>query len=313
MDQGILEENGAAWVAIAMLGLLVWLAIFAIWLSWQETEHTANEGILGLVRRVVLQAPRLFKAAAVYGLLAGAVAVFLGWQNEVWEPGALESPSPDSPVYDIAIFAGVFLVAFLALRVWRYFGLKFVPLVVLVAALVAFAAYRDFFVVEFFKVQIALKGNLVDIAVAIAIIVPGAFMLRSIWTGAGSSEEGPEEEEERGDPVGHGVVLAPLVSPIGASCVRAESSDAIAEGARIPSERCAGSAFTGLVDQCRRPDLYRRRQEATSVHHLRVATRGSLSGNVSRGRHRRRRRTGREGSYRTTARSGSTSTGKRIR
>ena len=195
---GILEENGAAWVAIAMLGLLVWLAIFAIWLSWQETEHTAHEGILGLVRRIVLQAPKLFKAAAVYGLLAGVVAVFLGWQNEVWEPGALESPSPNSPIYDIAVFAGVFLVAFLALRVWRYFGLKFVPLVVLVAALVAFAAYRDFFVVEFFKVQIALKGNLVDIAVAIAIIVPGAFMLRSIWTGAGSSEEGQKKRRNVG-------------------------------------------------------------------------------------------------------------------
>ncbi|HJQ90171.1 MAG TPA: hypothetical protein VJ950_00555 [Acidimicrobiia bacterium] len=195
---GILEENGAAWVAIAMLGLLVWLAIFAIWLSWRETEHTASQGILGLLRRVVLQAPKLFEAAAVYGLLAGGVAAFLGWQNEVWEPGALKSPSPDSRVYDIAIFAGVFLVAFLALRVWRHFGLKFVPLVVLAAALIAFAAYRDFFVVEFFKVQIALKGNLVDIAVAIAIIVPGAFMLRSIWTGAGSSEEGQKKRRNVG-------------------------------------------------------------------------------------------------------------------
>ena len=71
------------------------------------------------------------------------------------------------------------------------------PLVLLGAGLIVFAAYRDFFVVEFFKVQIALKDNLVDIAVAIAIIVPGAFMLRSILTGIGSGGSGPEEEAKR--------------------------------------------------------------------------------------------------------------------
>jgi hypothetical protein len=195
---GILEQNGAAWVAIAMLGLLWWLAVTAIFLSWKKTEHTAQKGTLALLRRVVLQAPTLFKSAAVYGIVAGGVAAFLGWRNEAWEPKALAAPPLDSPIYLIAIFAGAFLVAFLTLRVWHHFGWKLAPLVVLGAGLIVFAAYRDFFVVEFFKVQIALKGNLVDIAVAIAIIVPGAFMLRSIWTGAGSSEEGQKKRRNVG-------------------------------------------------------------------------------------------------------------------
>jgi hypothetical protein len=195
---GILEQNGAAWVAIAMLGFLWWLAVTAIFLSWRITEHTAKEGALALLRRVVLQAPLLFKSAAIYGIVAGSLAAFLGWRYEAWEPRALAVPGPISPVYDIAIFAGAFLVVMLTLRVAHHFGWKLAPLVVLGAGLVVLAAYRDFFVVEFFKVQIALKGNLVDIAVAIAIIVPGAFMLRSIWTGAGSSEEGQKKRRNVG-------------------------------------------------------------------------------------------------------------------
>ena len=195
---GILEQNGAAWVAIAMLGFLWWLAVTAIFLSWRKTEHTAEKGVLALLRRVVLQAPVLFKSAAVYGIVAGGIAAFLGWQYEAWEPKALVVPAPDSPVYDIAIFAGAFLVVFLTLRVAHHFGWKLAPLVILGAGLIVLAAYRDFFIVEFFKVQIALKGNLVDLAVAIAIIVPGAFMLRSIWTGAGSSEEGRKKRRNVG-------------------------------------------------------------------------------------------------------------------
>jgi hypothetical protein len=198
IEPSVLEENGAAWVSIAMLGLIVWLLITVTWLSWRDTPHTAESGVWALVRRVVLQAPMLFKSAAIYGLIAGAVAWFLALSNQVWEPGLLAPPAPDSPIYDVAIFVGVFLIVFLSLRVWRHFGLKFAPLVLIGAGLLVLAAYRDFFVIEFLKVQIAVKGNLVDIAVAIAIIIPGGFLLRSIWTGAGSDEAGQKKRRNVG-------------------------------------------------------------------------------------------------------------------
>jgi hypothetical protein len=194
----VLEENGAAWVSIAMLGLIVWLVITVTWLSWSKTPQTAEKGVWALIRRVVLQGPKLFKSAAIYGLIAGAVAWFLALSNQVWEPGVLAPPAPKSPIYDIAIFAGIFLIVFLALRVWHYFGWKFAPLVLLGAGLLVLAAYRDFFVIELLKVQIAVKGNLVDIAVAIAIIIPGGFLLKSIWTGVGSNEAGQRKRRSVG-------------------------------------------------------------------------------------------------------------------
>ena len=118
--------------------------------------------------------------------------------EQIWAPTLLVIDAPSSWIYDLAVGMGVFLVVFLTLRVWKHYGWKPAPLVLLGAGLVVFAAYRDFFVVEFFKVQIALKDNLVDIAVAIAIIVPGAFMLRSILTGIGSGEAGQKKRRSVG-------------------------------------------------------------------------------------------------------------------
>jgi hypothetical protein len=149
-----------------------------------------------LIRRVVLQAPKLFKAAAFYGLAAAVVIGVGAVAEQVWNPNLLREPN--SWVYGLAIGMGVFLVVYLALRVWKHYGWKPAPLVILGAGLIVFAAYRDFFVVEFFKVQIALKDNLADIAVAIAIIVPGAFMLRSILAGIGSGEAGQKKRRSVG-------------------------------------------------------------------------------------------------------------------
>ena len=195
---GVLESNGAAWVAVAMLFFLWWLAVVAVYLSWREVDHTAEKGTLALVRRVVLQAPKLFEAAAFYGLGTAVVIVLGSLAEQVWAPTLLVIDKPSSWIYELAVGMGVFLVVFFALRVWKHYGWKPAPLVLLGAGLIVFAASRDFFVVEFFKVQIALKDNLVDIAVAIAIIVPGAFMLRSILTGIGSGEAGQKKRRSVG-------------------------------------------------------------------------------------------------------------------
>jgi hypothetical protein len=186
----VLEANGAAWVAIAMLFLLGLLLTVALILSWWPAEHTSGDGWEVLLRRVVLKATWLFRAAAIYGLIAGGVASVIVWRAGSWEPDRLGVPEPGSLAYRIAIAMGVMLVVLVLARVGTHFGWILAPLVLLGAALIVFAASKDFFAVEFLKVQIVLKDNLVDIAVAVAIVVPGAFMLRSIWTGAGSSKAG---------------------------------------------------------------------------------------------------------------------------
>jgi hypothetical protein len=194
----VLEANGAAWVAIAMLFLLWLLLTVAVLLSWRPAEHTSTQGPQVLLRRVVLNAGWLFRAAAGYGLMAGGVATVVVWQAGSWDPSGLTVPEPGGTIYWVAIGMGVLLVVLAFIRVWTHFGWKPAPLVLIGAALVVFAASKDFFAVEFFKVQIALKDNLVDIAVAVAIVVPGAFMLRSIWTGAGSSEAGRNKRRSVG-------------------------------------------------------------------------------------------------------------------
>ena len=194
----VLEENGAAWVAIAMLFLLWLLLAVAIVLSWRRTEHTSETGAQVLLRRVVLNASWLFRAAAAYGLMAGGVATVVVWRAGSWDPSRLTVPRAGGTIYWIAIAMGLILIVLIFLRVWTHFGWKLAPLVLIGAGVVVFAASKDFFAVEFFKVQIALKDNLVDIAVAVAIVVPGAFMLRSIWTGAGSSEAGRNKRRSVG-------------------------------------------------------------------------------------------------------------------
>ena len=194
----VLEANGAAWVAIAMLFLLWLLLTVALILSWWPAEHTSGDVWEVLLRRVVLKASWLFRAAAIYGLIAGGVASVIVWRAGFWEPDKLGVPEPGGLAYGIAIAMGVMLVILVLARVGTHFGWMLAPLVLLGAALIVFAASKDFFAVEFLKVQITLKDNLVDIAVAVAIVVPGAFMLRSILTGVGSTKAGRDKRRSVG-------------------------------------------------------------------------------------------------------------------
>jgi hypothetical protein len=186
----VLADNGADWVAVAMLFLLWLLLVVAIVLSWIPAPHTGPKGAEILARRVILRARWLFIAAGIYGLAAGGVALGKVLSTGSLAPKDLGAPQAGHGIYTTAIVLGIVLVVLVALRAGAHFNWWLAPLALLGAGIVVFLASKDFFRFEFLKVSIALKSELVDIAVAVAILVPGSFMLRSIWTGFASNEAG---------------------------------------------------------------------------------------------------------------------------
>jgi hypothetical protein len=81
LDVHHISENGAEWVAVAMLGLVIWMTVvfFALWLSKRPRlapGMVATKG--GGLRRVVLNGRILLYAAAIYGLALGLVAYLKG-------------------------------------------------------------------------------------------------------------------------------------------------------------------------------------------------------------------------------------------
>jgi hypothetical protein len=78
------SDNGAEWVAVAMLGLVLWMAIVGLVLSRKDDPRlppgTFGENGSGL-RRIVLKGRGLIYAAAIYGLAVGVVAYREGCQK----------------------------------------------------------------------------------------------------------------------------------------------------------------------------------------------------------------------------------------
>lgn len=184
----VLVPNGAGWVAVAALFLLGSLVIVAGLLSVFGEPLPKEDRYLALLRRVTVKAPWLFTWAAFYGLAAGALAVWRVIASGSLQPAALGEPKPGGLVYGAAITVGLLIVAVLWWRVTAGFGWKLGLAVPAGAVLVVAAGRLDFLQFEVAKIRIDLKDDLVQIAVVLAVLIPGLFMLKSIVSGVREGE-----------------------------------------------------------------------------------------------------------------------------
>ena len=173
-----LTANGAGWVAVAMLFLLLALSLTALCLSFSGGPLPPDGKVMALLRRVTARGALLLRVAAIYGLVAGAVAFAAGCSGRC-SPDALRPPQTGSPVYLVAIVALALTIALIAARSWALSRV-----VAATVALVGAVAIWLFAIGRLPSGNIAGYAvdfnDLVDLSKGLIIVLPAVFVLRSL-------------------------------------------------------------------------------------------------------------------------------------
>jgi hypothetical protein len=174
-----LTENGAGWVVVAMLFLVLVIAMTALVLSFRDGGGLPGEGkVLALLRRITSRSRIIFVVAAVYGL-AAVTAFALGCVGTFCSPEDLGIPQRGGVVYAVAtVLMGALVVALSA----RLVALNrfLAGAVLLMGGVVVVLFARDNLPV----IQIAGFtvdfNDLVDVAKVLIVILPASLVLRSM-------------------------------------------------------------------------------------------------------------------------------------
>jgi hypothetical protein len=191
------RHQGAAWTAVAMLLLTVFLVCVAGLLArpWDGSDlvkGTGGDGIgrshrlMGELRRVTIGARLVFRLAGVFAILAGLGAVYLGCFG-------YSSCSPfnlgTEPTVLVQVL-GIGLAVLAILMVWwtahRIFGGIAVLIPAGIVALLL-AMRLGFHEVTILKVHLDFS-TLVGLAVALAVLLPGSFIVTSLIGGFRDAE-----------------------------------------------------------------------------------------------------------------------------
>jgi len=235
LDSPVLLDNGAAWVSVAMLLLLVVIVVVGLGLSaWGQPDpakgatqplpdrspEQRSRRILFLGRRAELEARFIFYAAAGFGFAAFVAVAVLVWRRgrelgeaeglptgglggvarsflSGFEPSVLGAPTAGGVVQGVAIGLAVLVTILMVWRLavaWTLWAILLIPAA---AGLVAVALSAGFLEFKFLRVSISIT-DLVSIALAIAILFPGAFMLKSIWSGWRGGTSGEDRRRKVG-------------------------------------------------------------------------------------------------------------------
>ena len=231
----VLIDNGAGWVSVAMLLLIVLVVMVGLVLSaWGQPEparggtkplpersrEQRSRRLLFLGRRAELEARYIFYAAALFGFAAFVAVAILVWKRGTelreaqglpagglggmarsflsgFEPGVLGAPTVGGVVQAIAVGLAVVVTALIVWRLAVAWNLWAILLVPIAAGLVAVALKMGFLEFQFLKVRVSIT-DLVSIALAMAILFPGAFMLKSIWSGWRGGTSGEDRRRKVG-------------------------------------------------------------------------------------------------------------------
>jgi hypothetical protein len=112
-----LTQNGAGWVAVAMLLLVLTVLTVAVGLTFMGGPVRRADGVMGLLRRVTDRGTILFVVAAAYGIAVGALAFWVGCSGGC-SPGSLSPPERGSLAYPITMAVFAVLVVLIAVRSW---------------------------------------------------------------------------------------------------------------------------------------------------------------------------------------------------
>ncbi len=191
------RRQGAAWTAVAMLLLTVFLVCIAAALSrpWDKSGLVAGKGADGIgkshrlmaeVRRITVASRLVFQLAAVFAIVVGVSAVAIGCVgytscspfNLGEEPGT------------VVQFLIIGLAALAVLLVWwtahRIYG-GIAVLVPLAVGAVLLAMRLGFHEITILKVTLDFS-TLVGLAVALAVLLPGSFIVTSLIGGFRDAE-----------------------------------------------------------------------------------------------------------------------------
>lgn len=231
----VLIDNGAGWVSVAMLLLIAVIVVVGLILSaWGQPEpargatkplpersrEQRSRRLLFLGRRAELEARYIFYAAALFGFAAFAVVAVLVWKRGAelreaeglparglggmvrsflsgFEPAVLGAPTSGGVVQGVAIGLAVVVTVLLVWRLAVAWNLWAILLVPVAAGLVVLALRTGFLEFQFLRVRISIT-DLVSIALAMAILFPGVFMLKSIWSGWRGGTSGEDRRRKVG-------------------------------------------------------------------------------------------------------------------
>ncbi len=178
LDQ--LTENGAGWVAVAMLFLVLTIAITALILSFLgDIELPRGGKVMALLRRVTLRARTIFVVSGIFGLVAGGIAFAIGCVGTSCTPTDLGVPIRGGVVYLVGTIVLAVLTILLAARL---FALN--TFLALVVAVVGGVGVMLFAMGRLPTGQIAGYevdfNDLVDVAKVLIVIMPVLLVGRSL-------------------------------------------------------------------------------------------------------------------------------------
>jgi hypothetical protein len=188
------KENGAGWTSVAMLLLFVILLMLIGRLArpWDTTgldlgaddrDHGRSRRLMTMLRRITVDAKTVFKVAALFGMIAGVIAIYLGcFTGSACHPFNLGEPPGPALTATLAVIA-VLLLWWVASDVVGGLAL----IIPLGAAGVVLAGYLGFLHFSIMKVQIDLS-TLVGVATALTVLVPASFILNSLIGGFRDAE-----------------------------------------------------------------------------------------------------------------------------
>jgi hypothetical protein len=182
-----ITDQGAGWVAVAMILLLFTILLTAVVLSFRATPEDRTEGslVFAVIRRITAKARIVFVAAALFGLAAGLVAVLVGCvfgMATSCDPSGLASPERGGIVYAATAIVAAVLVLAVVLRI-----LVMRPSPLIAAGSVVGGAVAAWFIWRFSQGTLGVSkdltvdyNDLVAVATLIIILIPTGFILRSL-------------------------------------------------------------------------------------------------------------------------------------
>jgi hypothetical protein len=174
-----LTRNGAGWVAVAMLILVLVAVGSAAAFAWRGGELPDFSPMLGLASRVTSHGRELLSILAVFGLVAGALAFYLGCIADVCAPEALAPPRQGGLTQTIVLLVTGIVVLLVGGALWRATRRGAVAVVLVGLAALALLASGMLPPVELGAWRFD-PGDLVDLAKLVVILIPTALIGRSM-------------------------------------------------------------------------------------------------------------------------------------
>jgi hypothetical protein len=173
-----LTDNGAGWVAVAMLFLVVTLAITALLLSLRGDPLPREGRAMAMLRRVTSRSRLILVVAALFGLVAGVVAFAAGCADTC-TPDTLVTPGRGSVLYPLASALFGLAVVLLAVAVWQV-RRSVAPIVALIGGSLVFLFATGRLPSGSFAGFAVDYADLVDVSKVLVIVLPATLVLRSM-------------------------------------------------------------------------------------------------------------------------------------